>query len=874
MESLEVRDLTFTYPGGTKPALANISLAVGRGGFVTVCGPSGGGKTTLLRHLKPAMAPRGAKTGGVFLDGTPLEELPPERQAAAVGFVGQSPENQIVTDKVWHELAFGLECLGLETPVIRRRVAEMAAFFDIADWFRRDISTLSGGQKQLLNLASVMVMQPEILVLDEPTSRLDPVAASDFLAVIGRINRELGTAVVISEHRLEDVLPLSDRAVVMDGGAAVCCGAPGQVGETLRRKRPDIFLSMPAPMRIWSAVQNDLTCPVTAAQGAQWLRSFAADRPLVPVPERVPAEFPGGPAVRAKELWFRYEKDGPDVLAGFDLAVFPGEILALMGGNGVGKSTALSLLAGMEKPYRGSVKLRGRLAALPQEPLTFFAEDTVLEGLESALAGEDPADARRGGRIGEIAARCRLSGLLSRHPADLSGGEIQRAALARVLLAEPDILLLDEPTKGIDASFKRVFGQILTELAARGAAIIMVSHDAEFCARYAGRCALMFDGMIAAEEPPRRFFAGNYFYTTSASRMARTLLPEAVTPEDVIRACGGDAAEEKECDECSAGPEPPPPAELPPSGGLSPVRRALVWLFAAASVSFFVFVLRRTDFAALLKNGGVSLSGLSGGWAYAGLIASLACLSLAAGRGDEAPAAVCRRPGRATIVTAAVCAVLLPLTVLAGVYLFGDRKYLFISLLVLLEASVPFAADFEHRGARTRELVVTAVLCALAVAGRAAFFMLPGFKPVLAMVIISGAAFGGETGFVVGSLTMLVSNVMFGQGPWTPWQMFAMGLAGFAAGLIYGGGRLRPGRTSLCVFGALAAVFLYGPIVNLSSVLIWQPEVTWGMVLAAFAAGLPFDLVHAAATVIFLWLISGPMLKKLDRMKIKYGILE
>jgi energy-coupling factor transporter ATP-binding protein EcfA2 len=395
MESLEVRDLTFTYPGGTKPALANISLAVGRGGFVTVCGPSGGGKTTLLRHLKPAMAPRGAKTGGVFLDGTPLEELPPERQAAAVGFVGQSPENQIVTDKVWHELAFGLECLGLETPVIRRRVAEMAAFFGIADWFRRDVSTLSGGQKQLLNLASVMVMQPEILVLDEPTSRLDPVAASDFLAVIGRINRELGTAVVISEHRLEDVLPLSGQALVMDGGAAVCCGAPEQVGETLRRERPDIFLSMPAPMRIWSAVQNDLTCPVTAAQGAQWLRSFAADRPLVPVPERVPAEFPGEPAVSAKELWFRYEKDGPDVLAGFDLAAYPGEILALMGGNGVGKSTALSLLAGLEKPYRGSVKLRGRLAALPQEPLTFFAEDTVLEGLESALAGEGPTDARR-----------------------------------------------------------------------------------------------------------------------------------------------------------------------------------------------------------------------------------------------------------------------------------------------------------------------------------------------------------------------------------------------------------------------------------------------------------------------------------------------
>jgi energy-coupling factor transport system ATP-binding protein len=377
-----------------------------------------------------------------------------------------------------------------------------------------------------------------------------------------------------------------------------------------------------------------------------------------------------------------------------------------------------------------------------------------------------------------------------------------------VLLAEPDILLLDEPTKGIDASFKRVFGQILTELAARGAAIIMVSHDAEFCARYAGRCALMFDGMIAAEEPPRRFFAGNYFYTTSASRMARALLPEAVTPEDVIRACGGDAAEEKECDECSAGPEPPPPAELPPSGGLSPVRRALVWLFAAASVLFFVFVLRRTDFAALLKNGGVSLSGLSGGWAYAGLIASLAGLSLAAGRGDEAPAAVCRRPGRATIVTAAVCAVLLPLTVLAGVYLFGDRKYLFISLLVLLEASVPFAADFERRGARTRELVVTAVLCALAWPGGRRSSCCRASSPCWPWSSYPARPSAEKRAsswarLPCSSPTSCSGRARGRRGRCSPWVWRASPRGSYTAG-----GRLRPGRTSLCVFGALAALIL------------------------------------------------------------------
>ena len=193
--------------------------------------------------------------------------------AARIGFVQQSPENQIVTDKVWHELAFGLESLGVDTPTIRRRVAEMAAFFGIEDWFYRDVSDLSGGQKQLLNLASVMAMQPDVLILDEPTSQLDPIAASDFLAVLGKINRELGTAVVLTEHRLEEAFPLATAVAVMDRGQLLCTGTPYDVGRRLKALGHRMFLAMPAAMRVWASVETEAPCPVTVREGRDFLRS-------------------------------------------------------------------------------------------------------------------------------------------------------------------------------------------------------------------------------------------------------------------------------------------------------------------------------------------------------------------------------------------------------------------------------------------------------------------------------------------------------------------------------------------------------------------------------------------------------------------------
>ncbi|MDR0531481.1 MAG: ATP-binding cassette domain-containing protein [Oscillospiraceae bacterium] len=530
MEAIaELREFCFTYPGATAPALREICLKIAPGEFAVLCGPSGCGKTTLLRQLKPALAPHGTVSGEIFFAGAPLRALSPRDGAQKIGFVLQNPENQVVTDKVWHELAFGLESLGYDNRAIRLRTAEMASFFGIEPWFRRDVGTLSGGQKQLLALASVMATQPDLLLLDEPTGQLDPIAAGEFLAALARLNRELGVTIILTEHRLEEALPLASQAIVMDEGRVLCTGTPAEIGRGLRELRHGMFAAMPVPMRVWAAVPNTEPCPVTVREGREWLRA-----PL----RRIAAEEPapvGEPAVVFDDIWFQYEKEGPAILKGLSLRAYPGEITAILGGNGAGKTTALMVMAGLRKAYRGKTKAAGRRAALPQNPHTLFAANTLRADLAAAPNGESPQKMR------DITALCHLEGLLERHPYDLSGGEQQRAALAKVLLTEPDILLLDEPTKGLDAKFKLEFAAILKKLIGKGVAVVMVSHDIEFCAGNASRCILLFDGAAVAEGPPRAFFSGNSFYTTAANRMARHVLPQAITAEDIIFALGGEA---------------------------------------------------------------------------------------------------------------------------------------------------------------------------------------------------------------------------------------------------------------------------------------------------------------------------------------------
>lgn len=876
-----IERLTFYYPEQTKPAIEGLDLRVAQGEFLVLCGPSGCGKSTLLRQLKTVLAPHGHRKGEILFEGKELDGLDQRTQSERIGFVLQSPENQVVTDKVWHELAFGLESLGYDTPTIRRRVAEMASFFGIQTWFYKNVTELSGGQKQLLNLASVMAMQPSVLILDEPTSQLDPIAASDFLATIGRINRELGTTVILTEHRLEDAFPLATRVAVMDRGHLLCTGTPEEVGGALKGAGHSMFLSMPTAMRVWAAVENAASCPVTVREGRDWLTGLAASRPLEPLPKERRHGYPEGAAIEAEDLWFKYEKELPDVVKGLGLRVGKGEFLALLGGNGTGKTTTLKLLAGLHKPYRGSVRTHGGVGVLPQNPQALFVKKTVREDLFEILRDRRMAREVQMARAAWAARLCRLEELLDRHPYDLSGGEQQRAALAKVLLLDPEILLMDEPTKGLDAEFKQVFAEILQALLRRGVTILMVSHDIEFCARYAHRCALFFDGGIVTEAAPRAFFSGNSFYTTSANRMARSLLPEAVTAEDIIAACGGELPPVPQLPE-DDGPLPPP-AEGSPDKKPGPLpwwRKAIAAVSALVAAAAFLQALGITDLTALVGADGATALGAGYAGIYGALIVALFVFALAIGRRSRPPTVPVqvprgkRRLSKRTVAAAVMILLLVPVTLFVGVYYLGNKKYYFIALLVLLECMAPFFLIFEGHKPQARELVIIAVLCAIGVAGRAAFFMLPQFKPVMALTIIAGVAFGGETGFLVGAVTMLTSNVMFSQGPWTPWQMFAMGIIGFLAGVLFRKGLLRRARMSLCVFGALAAILIYGGIMNPVSALMWASELNWKVLLVYYITGFPMDLVHASATFLFLWFAAEPMLEKLDRIKVKYGLIE
>lgn len=544
MAHFQIKDLSFSYPTAKgKKSLDRVNLSIEKGEYVVLCGKSGSGKTTLLRQLKSVLAPHGKKTGEILFNGTPIEKVGQRDQSAKIGYVMQNPDDQIVTDKVWHELAFGLESLGCDQKTMRARVAEMACYFGIQDWFHRDVANLSGGQKQLLNLASIMAMQPEVLILDEPTSQLDPIAASDFLNTVRKINIELGTTVIITEHRLEDIFPYADRAIVMDGGKVIADDTPGHIGKLLYEQKNDMFAAMPTPVRVFYGAHGMGECPLTVREGRTWLsKSHPAPKVNALPAEKLDDEIEH-PALSLKELWFRYEKDSPDVLRGVSAEVPTGTLYAIVGGNGAGKSTTLKAICGICKPYRGKVKVFGKpvekyksaelfggcLAMLPQDPKSLFVKKTVREDLAEMTKDEK--------RIAEIAEICEIESLLGSHPYDLSGGEQQRSALAKVLLTNPKLLLLDEPTKGIDSFFKEKLADILCKLKDQGITIVMVSHDVEFCAKYADLVSMFFDGQMLTTDTPRRFFGNNSFYTTAANRMSRHVFSMAVTAEDVVELC-------------------------------------------------------------------------------------------------------------------------------------------------------------------------------------------------------------------------------------------------------------------------------------------------------------------------------------------------
>ena len=535
MAIFAVKDLSFAYPTAEKRAIIDLSFHVQQGEFLTLAGATGSGKTTLLKLLKPALSPKGERSGKILFNGQPLDTLSPRDAASLIGYVAQDPDRQIVTDKVWHELAFGLESLGLSQSVIRRRVAEAASFFGIDAYFEQKTSELSGGQKQLLSLASVAAAQPEILLLDEPTAQLDPVAAKNFLSAVKRLNRELGVTVILTEHRLEDVVPLSDRLMILDKGKLLSLDTPEQSLAKITKDSP-LFFYMPAASRLWAQTGRLGDIPLNITQGRKYVREnfdnavSALDAPAAPPSARS--------AIEIKNVFFRYERASDDVLKGLDLNVREGEVFCLLGPNASGKTTALSVLAGLRKPYAGKVKIfekdskryinqslyQSCLALLPQDVTTVFLKNTVEEELKDAQAelSDLPFD---------------LSPLLSIHPYDLSGGEQQMVALAKVLSNHPKLLLLDEPTKGLDPYAKEQLKEVIKSLQKKGMAILIVTHDVEFSAEVADRCALLFKGELVCVDTPREMFCEGQFYTTAASKITKGYYDKATTVSDIVLLC-------------------------------------------------------------------------------------------------------------------------------------------------------------------------------------------------------------------------------------------------------------------------------------------------------------------------------------------------
>lgn len=881
MENFRFKDVNFSYPEQIEKALCDISFQVMQGEFLVICGPSGCGKSTLLRHFKTCLSPNGVLSGDIWFQNKPLNESDERIQSREIGFVLQSPENQVVTDKVWHELAFGLESLGYDTDTIRRRVAEVASFFGIENWFYKKVSELSGGQKQLLSLAGVVAMGPRILVLDEPTAQLDPIAAAEFLALLGRLNREHGITVILTEHRLEEAFFLATRVMVMEKGRIVCDDIPQKVGLHLREKGSGMFLAMPTAMRVWAGVETKLGCPVTVREGADFLTARNMEKEIMPIEEAKPHSYGGETVLECEEVWFRYEKELPDVVKGFSLRLQKGEFYALIGGNGVGKTTTLKLLAGIGRAYRGTVRIQGKVGMLSQNPQTLFVKRTVREDLYEVLQDTKISKKEKDELVAYVVALCGLEEFLDRHPYDISGGEQQRSALAKVLLTTPDILLLDEPTKGFDAEFKVVFAGIIEQLTVQGTTVLMVSHDIAFCGEYAHKCGLFFDGNIVTEGVPREFFPGNSFYTTPANRMARHIIPKAVTAEDIITCLGG-VLEKKETTQGEVRPLPKP---APGSVNFKPQplavwRKLVAFVAGLVAVGVFLYATSITDLSAMINASGISMEGGRQLWLYGILFVALSVFLLAVGRRSRLPLMLQtpkqkRNLSKRTIAASFAILLFIPLTIFAGIFYLDDRHYNLVAMLVLLQCMLPFMLVFEGRKPKTRELVTIAVLCALGIAGRGLFFMLPQFKPVLALTIIAGVAFGGEAGFLTGALTMLVSNLLFSQGPWTVWQMFAMGIIGFLAGVLFQKGWLRRGRVSLAVFGAFSAIIIYGGIMNPAAAFMVSAEgITWKVLCAYYITGLPMDLVHALGTVLFLLFAAEPMLEKMDRIKVKYGLVE
>ena len=952
MKIIELKKLSFRYSGEDKEVLSDIDLAIEEGGFYVICGASGSGKSTLLRQLKTSLQPVGQSSGRILYYGRDLEEVSQYTQSAKIGFVFQNPDTQIVTDKVWHELAFGLESIGMPQDMIRVRVAEMASYFGIQNWFYQSTDTLSGGQKQLLNLASVMVMHPKVLLLDEPVSQLDPIAAADFMATVHKLHAEFGITVIMAEHSLEEVAAYVDEVIFMKEGRLIAKGKMEELGNILETHDPSMEEILTVPMQIArgyeklqkkkedTAFTTNDRIPYTVALGQKWMaqrfplaKQEEAQRFLGAKQEEagrftsvkqkekksLPAKDPKKQnrgkrsfdgkkipfAIQCTELCYHYPQADVDVVDNLSLFVEEGAIFALMGGNGSGKTTTLHLLGGLLKPQKGTIEFFGRslakykekelrngiLGVLPQDPTTLFVRKTVEEDLYEVLEEQNQIKTFFGETRQEIwqnvIALLGIEDLLKKHPYDLSGGEQQKAALAKVLLRQPAILLLDEPTKGLDAGSKKRLGELLVGLSQKKVTILMVSHDIEFCAKYATKTGLFFDGNIASMQDTKEFFVENHFYTTAANRMCRNYFPDVVTVQDAIRVCTDTDIEDcnefvlKEVEQEKAVQEKNNQNKAEQDKIEQEKVQQNKMQQDKEEQKKDEQSKNEQEKAKQDRAEGLSAENINGNKNEISGKASVqnSDSDAVTERTTKERIATERENSKHSVDTKQILSVVLteligiPLCIAIGFFFFGDRKYLFISMMTAVLSCIPFWTSLSRGKYSAKKVVLIAVLVAIATAGRSVFFMFPGIKPMAAVVIVTGISLGAEAGFLTGSLTMLLSNMLFGQGPWTPWQMFSMGLIGLLAGLLATAGKERmEKRSSLCLFGLISPLVIYGGIMNFASLLMMSYTINKESIIAIYLSGIPMDLLHAVSTVVFLAVGGKPMLEKIERVKKKHGI--
>lgn len=539
------RHVSYTYPEAPGPALADLTLDIDEGEFLLVIGDSGAGKSTLLRCIN-GLVPHfygGRFQGDVTVDSYNTKWTEPRDLSARVGFVFQDPEAQFVVDTVEDELVFGMENFNVPPLTMRKRVEEVLDQLNIAHLRHRRISTLSGGEKQRVAIAAALTMQPHALVLDEPTSQLDPQAAEEVLAAVQRLNADLGLTVILAEHRLERVLQYADRVLYLSGpGGAAICGDPRTVMGQVPLTPPLVALGKTLG---WHPL------PLTIKEGRRFAQQLHELMDLRQLPFSSLSSISSIPplAIEVENVWFSY--DGHEALKGVDLSVRPGEFVALMGRNGSGKTTLAKHLLGLLRPQQGRVRICGNDVAghevqdiaatvgyVPQDPNSLLFADSVRDEIAFTLRarGLTPKTAPIGPEA--LLERLNLTPCADTYPRDLSAGQRQRAALAAILVTRPRIIVLDEPTRGLDYRAKQDLVSLLRGWQAEGATIVMITHDVELVASCADRVVLLSEGQVAVDGPARAVLSESVVFSSQINKLFRR--PELLTLDDVLRRTRGE----------------------------------------------------------------------------------------------------------------------------------------------------------------------------------------------------------------------------------------------------------------------------------------------------------------------------------------------